>query len=218
MSFPAIVFQSWLVINSFHFYAIISFYAFVFTSAENMLLLPGLHVWWSAQQQSLMKILSLRKREVLKQLKKITSATVLASVHSTGAPAVGSINDWILAKANTPALIFTTAQLQNGSCNSTVIHSVLAAQWFIIITVFCDTVTFVLLSFTDVLYSIGKTSNETEAPWLFRWNKIKVGDGSKIKNCLKNSNYDWLFSYLMEAKITVELWESEIWVGPFCDR
>ena len=92
MSFPAIVFQSWLVINSFHFYAIISFYAFVFTSAENMLLLPGLHVWRSAQQQSLMKILSLRKREVLKQLKKITSATVLASVHSTGAPAVGSIN------------------------------------------------------------------------------------------------------------------------------
>ena len=21
----------------------------------------------------------------------------------------------------------------------------------------------------------------------------------------------------MEAKLTVELWESEIWVGPFCD-
>ena len=39
-----------------------------------------------------MKILSLRKREVLKQLKKITRATVLASIHSTGVTVVGSVN------------------------------------------------------------------------------------------------------------------------------
>ena len=55
----------------------------------------------------------------------------------------------------------------------------LAAEGFIIITVFA-TITFVLPSFTDVMYSIGRkrkdkntkkkpTSNETEAgPWLFR--------------------------------------------------
>ena len=44
--------------------------AFVFTSAENILLLPGLHMQRSAWQQSLIKIL-LREREVLKHLKKI---------------------------------------------------------------------------------------------------------------------------------------------------
>ena len=60
----------WLEI---HFLSKLSlpFCTFVFTSAENMSLLPGLHVQRNAQQQSLMKILCLREREVLKQLKKI---------------------------------------------------------------------------------------------------------------------------------------------------
>ena len=34
----------------------------------------------------------------------------------------------------------------------------------------------------------------------------------------KNSSYNWLFGYLIEAKITVQLWEFEIRTGPFCDR
>ena len=54
--------------------------------------LAGLHVRRSARQQSLMKILPLREREVLKQLKKDPSATVVASLRSTGAAVVGSVN------------------------------------------------------------------------------------------------------------------------------
>ena len=54
--------------------------------------LAGLHVRRSARQQSLMKILPLREREVLKQLKKDPNATVVASVRSTGATVVGSVN------------------------------------------------------------------------------------------------------------------------------
>jgi len=59
--------------SEIHFLSALSllFYAFVFTLAENMSLLPGLHVPRSTWQQSLMKILSLREREGLKQLKKI---------------------------------------------------------------------------------------------------------------------------------------------------
>ena len=51
------------------------FYANVFTLAENMSLLPGLHVWRNAWRQSLIKILLLMDREVLKQLKKILVQT-----------------------------------------------------------------------------------------------------------------------------------------------
>jgi len=47
------------------------FYACVFTSAENVSLLPGLHVQGSAWQQSLMKVLSLKEREVIKTAEKI---------------------------------------------------------------------------------------------------------------------------------------------------
>ena len=47
------------------------FYAIVFILAENLSLLPGLHVQRSARQQSLIRILLLRDREVLKQLQKI---------------------------------------------------------------------------------------------------------------------------------------------------
>ena len=43
-------------------------------------------------QQSLIKILSLKEREVLKQLKKDPSATVVASVRLTGATVAGSVN------------------------------------------------------------------------------------------------------------------------------
>ena len=67
------------------------FYTFVFTSAENMSLLPGLHMQRSARQQCPMKILLMREREVLKQLKKDPSTTIVASGHLTGAIAVGSV-------------------------------------------------------------------------------------------------------------------------------
>ena len=55
-----------------------------------MSLLPGLHVGRSARQQNLMKILSLREREVFKAAQKDPSATVVAS--STGAAVEGSVN------------------------------------------------------------------------------------------------------------------------------
>ena len=56
--------------SEIHFLSKLSlhFYVFVFTLAKNML--PGLQVRRSAWQQILMKILSLREREVLKQLKR----------------------------------------------------------------------------------------------------------------------------------------------------
>ena len=80
--------------SEIHFLSKLSlpFYAFVFTSAENMSLLPGLHVGRSARQQSLIKILSLRGREIFKAAQKDPSATVVASVRSTGATVVGSVN------------------------------------------------------------------------------------------------------------------------------
>ena len=60
------------------------------------------------------------------------------------------------------------------------------------------------------------------------WTKLKLFHGCSNKNfkksrwrkqrnnCCKNSNYSWLFGYLMEEKITVELWEYETWVGQCC--
>ena len=48
------------------FFLSLPFYVFVFTLVEHMSFLPGLHVWRSAWQQSVMKILFLREREVLK--------------------------------------------------------------------------------------------------------------------------------------------------------
>ena len=54
-----------------------------------MSLLPGLHVQRCTRQQSLMTILSLRERERnIKAAEKDLSATVVASIHSTGATAV----------------------------------------------------------------------------------------------------------------------------------
>ena len=71
----------------------------------------------------------------IKAAEKDPSATVVTSVHLTGANVVGSVNAterfWqrrsikftYFAKANMASFIFTIAQLQNGSCNSTVIYS-----------------------------------------------------------------------------------------------
>ena len=58
------------------------------------------------------------------------------------------------------------------------------------------------------MFSIGTTWNETEAVPI-----KKVGEGSRLKmstNRHKNSNYSWLFGYQIEAKITVEFWESKV--------
>ena len=55
---------------------------------------------------------------------------------------------------------------------------------------------------------------------VFPWNDLKQNWGCSmavpIIKTYKNSNYNGLFGYLMEAKTTVELWESEIRAGPFC--
>ena len=89
-----------------------------------------------------------------------------------------------------------------------------AAKWFIIITVFA-TITFVI-AFALQMWCICIPSE----PWTKQAVPIrnKVSEGSKLKNCHKNSNYNWLFAYLMEVKITMELWECEIWVWQFCVR
>ena len=54
---------------------------------------------------------------------------------------------------------------------------------------------------------------------VFPWNDLKQNWGCSmavpIIKTYKNSNYNGLFGYLMEAKTTVELWESEIRAGPF---
>jgi len=82
--------------SEIHFISTLSFpfYAFVLTWAENIsLVLPGLHVWRSTWQQSLRKISPLRERKrSIKAAKKDPSATIVASIHSTGATGVGSIN------------------------------------------------------------------------------------------------------------------------------
>ena len=94
MSFPAVVMYFKAEWSEIHFLSTLSlpFYVVFFTLAENMLLLPGLHVRRSAWQQSLVKILSLREKELLKQLKKDPSATIVASICLTVATLVASVN------------------------------------------------------------------------------------------------------------------------------
>ena len=121
------------------------FYAFVFTSAVNMLLLPGLYT--CAKKRSVAKSdenIIVEGERSIKAVEKDHSTTIVASVRSTGAIVVGSINVTEFWQVS-----FTTARSQNGSCNATEIHS----------SSFFATITFVLASFTDVLYSIGKASN-----------------------------------------------------------
>ena len=118
-----------------------SFISCHFLSKPPLSLLLGLqlHVQRSASQQNLMKILLLREREVIKAAEKDLSTTIVTSVHSTGATVVGSVNAtefW--QRANTATLIFTIAQLQNGSCNSTVIHSSPGSQMIYYNYCFCN--------------------------------------------------------------------------------
>ena len=78
--------------SEIHFLSKLSlpFCAFVFTLAENLSLLPGLHMQRSAQQQSLMKIVEGERS--IKAAEKDPSTTVVASICSTDAAVVGSIN------------------------------------------------------------------------------------------------------------------------------
>jgi len=82
----------WLEI---HFLSKLSlpFYVSVFTSAENMLLLPG---WLTrAKKRSTAKSdenITVEGERSIKAAEKDPSATVVASVRSTGATVVGSVN------------------------------------------------------------------------------------------------------------------------------
>ena len=70
------------------------FCALVFTSAENMLLLPGQCVWRCAQQQSRMTILSLindKSRRSIKAADKDLGTTVVTSLYLTSATVVGTV-------------------------------------------------------------------------------------------------------------------------------
>ena len=69
------------------------FYAFVFTSAENMLLLPGLYT--CAKKRSVAKSdenIIVEGERSIKAVEKDHSTTIVASLRSTGATVVGSIN------------------------------------------------------------------------------------------------------------------------------
>ena len=59
----------------------------------------------------------------IKAPQKDPSATIVTSIRSTGATVVGSVNATEFLHWRKLPLIFTTAQSQNGSCNSTVIYS-----------------------------------------------------------------------------------------------
>ena len=67
------------------------FYAFVFSLAENVSLLPGLHVQRSTRQRSLIKNIVEGERSI-KAAQKDPSATIVASICLTSATVVGSIN------------------------------------------------------------------------------------------------------------------------------
>ena len=82
MSFPAVVFQSWLVGNS------LPFNAFV-TSAENMSFM------WECEKRSAAKSdenIIVEEERSIKAAQKDPSATVVASVRSTGTAVLGSVN------------------------------------------------------------------------------------------------------------------------------
>ena len=65
----------------------------------------------------------------------------------------------------TASLIFTTAQTQNGFYNSTIREwtALCRGSQIIHYNYHFGTITFILASFTDVLFSLGITSNKTEA-------------------------------------------------------
>ena len=67
------------------------FYPFVFTSAENASLLPGLYMRRSSRLQSNENIIT-EGQSGTKAAKKDPSATALTSIHLTGATVLGSIN------------------------------------------------------------------------------------------------------------------------------
>ena len=86
------------------------------------------------------------------------SATIVASVHSTAATVVGSLNATEFRQSGTQPQSFLLLLSHKMDLALPVIHSspwhYMAAKRFIIITVLA-TITFVLASFPDVLYSIG---------------------------------------------------------------
>ena len=89
-----------------------------------MSLLPGLHSY-------VKKCLPARSDEniivegekSIKAARKDPSATIVTSIRSTGAAVVGRVNATEFLHRRIQPLIFTTAQSQNRSCNSTVIYS-----------------------------------------------------------------------------------------------
>ena len=156
MSFLAVVFQGWLVGNSLPFWRHVA--CIWLTCAKKYL-----------AAESDQNIIIEGKRSV-KAAKKDLSTTIVASVCSTGATVIliSSVNtkcDWILARANTVSLTFTTAQLQNGSCNSTVIYP---SPWqpddlliIIIITILHVLLLYLLPSLMFCIPS--------EQPWMKLW-------------------------------------------------
>ena len=109
------------------------------------------------------------EHRALKAVEKDPSATVVANVRLTGATVVGSVNatEFWQRRTRPPSfLLLSVAQWILEFLTDPLFA--LATKWYIIITVFA-TVTIVLASFTDVLYSIGTTSNKTDAvPRLFQ--------------------------------------------------
>ena len=94
----------------------------------------------------------------IKAAEKDPSATIVASICSTGATVAGSINTTELISVKgehgLPHFYYCSVAKWMLQFHSDPLFA-LAAKCFIIITIFV-TITFVFASFTDVLYSIGK--------------------------------------------------------------
>ena len=149
----------------------------------------------------------------IKAAQKDPSTTVVASIRLTGATVVGSTNltEFWQRRTQPPSfLLLLSRKMDLAILQWSTLRP--GSQMIYYNYHFCDNYfcTCFLPSF-----SIKKKTQTKLRLFHGCSNKIKVGEGSKIKNWRKNGNYDWLFGYLMEAKITMELWESEIRAGPF---
>ena len=156
MSFPAVVFHSWLIGNSLPVYAVTSFLCLCF------------YFGWKHVE----KVLGAKSDEniaegerSIKAAEKDPSAIVVTGVHSTGATLVLSVNATQFfgnGEHGLPYFHYCSVAKWILQFHSDLFFS-LAAKWYNYI--FFMTVTFV----PGVLFSVRTTWNETEAVlWLFR--------------------------------------------------
>ena len=212
-----------------HFLSTLSlpFYTFVLTSAERCCFYCTCAKKCSAAKSD-ENIIAEEKRST-KAAEKDTSATILvllllASVFLTGVTVVGSINAtefWQRQIWPPSFLRLLCRKMDLAIPQWSTLHPGSQMIYYHILIYLPFLRQLLLYLLTSLMCCIPSEKSQTKLR-LFHGcsDKIKVGDGGKIKNCHKNGKYDWLFGDLMEAKITMKLRfsESEIRVGPFCNR